>query len=152
MAPSKEDILLAFYGRKQSQEDLLKEKSTKQAYLATIENYSYKAGKWIVAIVILSVIMAIFVGIGSLILTFFALILILAYYYGIKRFMQNKLINKTKYYCIHCNHVFVGPREYCEECGVELNCNRNMYRCSRCGQYFISKKKTCPHCKVTLYY
>ena len=152
MPPSKEDILLTYYGTKESQRRLSNQTSNNLIYKAKIENYSYKAGKWIVTLIIISLIMALIAGIGSLILTLFALVLVIVYYYGIKRSIQNKLTNKTKYYCIHCNHVFTGPKPYCENCGSQLDCDKNMYRCSNCGETFIGKRKKCPICKTGLYY
>lgn len=77
--------------------------------------------------------MVIFIGIGSLILILIALVIL----YGVKRFKQT---NKTKFYCMHCNMVFVGPKSYCEECGTQLNCDKSCYKCSYCGQSFIGKK------------
>lgn len=152
MPPSKKDILLTYYGKKRSQRKILQESNDNLIFKATIENYSYKAGKWIITLIILSLIMLLITGIGSLIIPLFALTIIIIYYYGIKRSIQKKLTNKTKYYCIYCNHVFVGPKHYCENCGSQLECDRNMYKCNKCGETFIGKRKNCPHCKTELYY
>ena len=97
-------------------------------------------------------LVTLFAGIGSLILSLFVLAVVFVYYYGIKRSLQNKQSNRTRYYCTNCNHAFIGPKPYCEECGIQLNCDRNMYKCRCCGQTFIGKRKICPHCKGKLYY
>ena len=154
MPPSKEDILLTYLGKRDANRNLSNTPKPDEnlVYKAPIENYSYKAGKWIVVIVILSFIMTLFAGIGSLILSLFVLAVVFVYYYGIKRSLQNKQSNRTRYYCTNCNHAFVGPKPYCEECGIQLNCDRNMYKCRCCGQTFIGKRKICPHCKGKLYY
>jgi flagellar biosynthesis component FlhA len=112
MPPSKEDILLTYLGKRDANRNLSNTPKPDEnlVYKATIENYSYKAGKWIVVIVILSFIMTLFAGIGSLILSLFVLAVVFVYYYGIKRSLQNKQSNRTRYYCTNCNHAFVGPK------------------------------------------
>ena len=154
MPPSKEDIMMAYFSKKDNERRIAKQsnKPHNQSYKASIDNYSYHAGKWVVVLVILSLIMVIFTGVGSLILTLIALAIVFMYYYGIKRFIQIKQTNKTKYYCTNCNQVFTGPKSYCGECGTQLNCDKNRYKCSCCGQSFIGKRNLCPYCKVKLLY
>lgn len=146
--------MMAYFSKKNNERRIANQsnKPRNQPYKTSIDNYSYHAGRWAVVLVILSLIMIIFTGVGSLILTLIALAIVFVYYYGFKRAIQIKQTNKTKYYCTNCNKVFVGPKPYCEECGTQLNCDKNCYRCSCCGQSFIGKRSNCPYCKVKLVY
>ena len=63
MPPSKEDILLTYLGKRDANRNLSNTPKPDEnlVYKATIENYSYKAGKWIAVCTVISCSIALFI-------------------------------------------------------------------------------------------
>ena len=89
----------------------------------------------------------------SFVFAFFITIILVIYYYGIKKhYVYDRIINNINVKCSHCHNTFKGVQDNCPHCGNSISVDTNFYSCENCKHLFMSKRDNCPQCEVGLYY